>query len=186
MVRKDMTVQEILMRMLSFVRQSIPAAMIVVDVTMVMLVVAVIQTRGLWVNQKRFKWLGLLFCLKGRECVRLACAWIKFVIVLAFLALFENMNAAAYLMVAVPGLIYALEFAKPRRIPARLMWLLLELLGLMSTNLICGFYRDTGASLGFIIIYIVMAVFMALFACYLFLTELQEISQGRSADIATE
>jgi len=181
-----MTVQEFCLRLLDAVQPSIPAAMIALGLSLLAILTVVVQTHGLWVNQRRFQWLGILYGLSRWACIRLACCWVKLLLLLAYLVLFQSMSAADYLLVAVPGLICTVNVRAPLRIPVRILWLALEMLGLMSVNLVCGFYRDMDAGLIFLLIYVVMAIFMALFAWYLFMTELQEISQGRSADFADE
>ena len=63
-----------------------------------------------------------------------------------------------------------------------LLWLLLQLAGLVSVNLICGFIRDMAGSGGFILIYVAMGLFLILFSVYLFLNEINSISMQRDVD----
>ena len=58
-----------------------------------------------------------------------------------------------------------------------------EFAGLLSCGLICGYIRDMQAGLRYYLIYIAMALFTALFGLYIFLTELDDISNGRSANL---
>ena len=60
-----------------------------------------------------------------------------------------------------------------------LLWLVLQMAGLLSVNLICGFIRDMAGDAVFVIIYVIMGLFLGFFSVYLFLTELGTLSAGR-------
>ena len=63
-----------------------------------------------------------------------------------------------------------------------MFWLLLQFAGLLSVNLICGYIRDMAGGVGFVLLYLVMGLFLALFSVYLFLNEVNTISVQRDVD----
>lgn len=169
--------------MLISVQPVLPAVLAVVVLTLAVFFVLFFQSNHLWVNQKRFRWVGIFFELTKAEAVRLACLWLKLALLIVYLIMFEPLTMTGYLLIVVPGLIHALWPKNIKKIPSRLLWLVVEMIGLISANLVCGFYQDTNAGAAMLVIYIFMSLFIALFGCYLFLTELNEISEGRSVQI---
>ena len=71
---------------------------------------------------------------------------------------------------------------KAARAMANLLWAMLDLLGLLSANLVCGYVLDMDGGMGFVLLYVAMGLFLALFNIYLFLNELDYISDQRSVD----
>jgi len=181
MVREGMTLQELLLRMLVPLQPVIPILLAVLGISMAVCMLLAVESSGLWVNSRHFRWLGVLFGLNRWECVRLGCSWLKLLFTLVSLLFFSRPSAVIYIFVLVSGLLYTLDGKAPHRFMGRLLWLALEMAGLVATNLICGFYRDMNGGMWFLLIYVVMALFMMLFGLYLFLTEIGDISEGRSA-----
>lgn len=175
-----MTSHEFFVRLLAVIKPAIPEAIAVLVISLAMFFVVALRSKGLWVNKPQFRRLGIFCELSKLGCLRLACAWIKLLVLAIYIVKFQKLEAVEYLLFIVPGLIYAL-FGDPRHLAGRLLWLILELAGLVSTNLVCGYYFDMRGGAQFIIIYGVMAIFMLLLAGYLFLTEVEDISEGRGA-----
>ena len=178
-----MSTAELVVRVLAQVQPLLPYMLIVTAMTTAALAALLLASRGLWVDQRRFQWLGLFFSLSTGDCVRLACAWVKLLMLLSLLAGFQKLEIAKYLLFLVPGVVYALWPRRLARLPGRLAWLSVEFAGLLSCGLICGYIRDMQAGLRYYLIYIAMALFTALFGLYIFLTELDDISNGRSANL---
>lgn len=181
-----MTLHEFLLRVLVVLQPVIPAVIAAAAVTLLAVVITAIGVHGLWIDQRKFRWLGIFYGLSTSDCLHLACAWIELVLLAVFLISFRKLTAADYLLFLIPGGLYALQFKSLKKIPVRLLWLALEFVGLLSANLVCGYYHDMHGGLGFALVYVIMAVFMMLFGCYLFLTELSDISEGRSPVIEDE
>ena len=59
------------------------------------------------------------------------------------------------------------------------MWTALQTAGLLSANLICGYILDMDGSIGFLVVYVAMGMFLFLLGIYLFLLELDGISAAR-------
>lgn len=154
--------------------------------TILLLPVFLHLSRTVWVDQKRFRWLGLFLGLSGWDCLRLACAWIKLLLLISFLAAFRKLGTPHYLMFLAPGVLQCMSARGALRVPGRLVWFALELAALLSCNMVCGYIRDVTADTFFYLLYICMALFTALFGIYLFLTELNDISAGRGTNFEYE
>ena len=178
-----MSIEELLVRVLAQVQPLVPYMLVVTAATVAVLAILLVLSRGLWVDQKRFRWLGLFVDLKTGESVCLACAWIKLLMLLCLLAVFQKLSVAHYLLFLLPGILYALWPRRPARMPGKLIWLALEFAALLSCGLICGYVRDIEAGVKYQVIYGIMALFTAVFGVYLFLIELDDISSGRSAHL---
>lgn len=178
-----MTIQEFLLRMLIFVQPSIPAVLAVLLVTMVVAAVLLVRVRGLWADQKRFRWLGIFYELGARDRLCLACSWLRLMFLLVLLVRFKKLDALSFLLFFVPALVCMLTTKKVKKIPSKLLWLAAETVALLSSNLVCGFYHDMQGGIGFVSIYVLMALFTSLLGIYLFLMDLSDISEGRSAGI---
>lgn len=175
-----MTFSEFLIRLVAVIKPALPAAIAVLALSLAMIIFLAIRAKGLWVNMPQFRTLGIFYELPKLGCLRLSCSWVKFLILVIYLLIFRKAQAAEYLLFLIPGLIYAL-CGNPIGVGGRLLWLVLEFAGLLSAKLVCGYYYDMHGGTGFIVIYYVMALFMILFGCYLFLTEVEDISEGRGA-----
>ena len=51
--------------------------------------------------------------------------------------------------------------------------------GLLAVNLICGYIKDMAGGAIFVVLYVIMGLFLAMFSVYLFLVELNTLSSGR-------
>jgi len=154
--------------------------------TILLLPVLLHLGRRVWVDQRRFRWLSLFLGLSGWDCLRLACAWIKLLLLISYLAAFRKLGVSQYLMFLAPGVIQCLSVRGALRVPGRLVWFALEFVALLSCNMVCGYIRDVAADTLFYVLYICMALFTALFGVYLFLTELNDISAGRGTNFEYE
>ena len=159
-----MSVVEFLLRVLSELKPLLLCMTTAVALTAAALVFLLLYSRNVWVDSRRFRLAGLFFGMNGRCSLRLACVWLK----LIFLLITGGISALCA------------EGVKGRL--GSLLWLLLQLAGLVSVNLICGFIRDMAGSGGFILIYVAMGLFLILFSVYLFLNELNSISMQRDVD----
>lgn len=181
-----MSLTELAVRVMAYAQPLIPYMLVVALATAGVLPVLLLLGRGVWVDRGRFRWMGLFLGLGRWDCLRLGCAWIKLLVLLSFLVSFQKLGMAQYLLFLVPGLVQCLSGRELPRIPGRLVWLGLELVALLSCNMVCGYIRDVNAGTLYYVIYIFMALFAALFGVYLFLTELNDISAGRSTDLEYE
>lgn len=178
-----MTIQEFLLRMLAAIQPVLPAVLGILLVTMIVTAVLFVQVKGLWVDQKRFRWLGVFYGLDTRGLICLSCSWLKLMLLLALLVQFQKLDVSRCILFLIPALLYIMAAAGGRKVFGKLLWLAAEVVALVSTNLVCGFYHDVQRSAVFIAIYVFMALFTALLGIYLFLMELSDISEGRSANI---
>lgn len=181
-----MTFSELAVRVLAQTEPLLPHMLAVAVPTILLLPVFLYLGRNIWVDQRRFRWFGLFLGLSGWDCLRLACAWIKLLLLVSFLIAFRKLSVHHYLLFLVPGVLQCLSARGALRVPGRLLWLALEFVALLSCNMVCGYVRDVGAETFFYALYVCMALFSALFGVYLFLTELNDISSGRGTNFEYE
>lgn len=165
--------------MLVFIRPLLPIALTVLGLTTVAVLILAAFSKRMNVEQKRFRWLGLFFNLSILDCVRIACSWLKLVLVAVYLVAFESLVAGDLILILVPGLIGAIRFHSFRNTVSNILWLVVEFAALISTNLVCGFIHTFNSGIAMMAVYVCMAVFTVLLAVFLFLTELGEISERR-------
>ncbi|MBS6398146.1 MAG: hypothetical protein KH452_13530 [Clostridiales bacterium] len=177
-----MSITELLFRLLAALRPMLPGMIAAVAATLAALVILYVLCRTAWVPDKGFRLAGLFFGLDGRGAVQLACAWLKLIFLIVFVVGFQKLELLNYLMLLLPGLVLALSDRGVSRQGGSLLWLLLQMVGLVSANLICGYIRDMSGGLGFILLYVAMGLFLILFSVYLFLNDLAGISEGRDVD----
>ena len=161
----------------------IPAMIFTAGVTVLAMVATYLMAIDTWFDQKRFRVTGIFYGLNGYDCYRLAVSWVRLLLTVFFIAAFhplEDVSLIAYLMV---GVLYILDVRKPKRILKNLFWMVLITAGLLAANLVCG-YIGTLVTKDVIAyaVYVFMGVFMALFAFYLFMQELEDISTDRRID----
>ena len=181
-----MSAAELLVRVLAQVQPLLPYMLIVTAVTTAALAALLFASRGLWVDQRRFRWLGLFFGLSTWDSIRLAGAWVKLLLLFTYLVLFKRLGMAEYLLFLASGVAYTLSRNHWIRIPGRIMWNVLEATALVSCNLLCGYVHEVSVFSKYLLVYCLMAVFSALFGVYLFFTELNDISAGRQINLGNE
>lgn len=177
-----MSVVELTLRVLSQLRPALPALIAAIVLTLAASIGLAVYTRGVWVHEKRFSLGGLFFGLNGTDAVRLSCAWLRLIFLLVFLVCFQKLELLHYEMLLIPSILFSVTEKKLMRAGASLLWAMLDLLGLLSANLVCGYILDMNGGMGFVLLYAVMGLFLALFNIYLFLNELDYISDQRSVD----
>lgn len=176
-----MNVVEFLLRVLSALRPMLPGLLAAGLATLLALIVLFFLCRNAWLPDSRFRLAGLFFGLDRRGRIRLACAWVKLIFSLVFVVGFQRL-LLQYLMFLLPGALLALSDAGLQKKASSLFWLTLQTVGLLSTNLICGYIQEMGMDVGFFLVYMAMGLFLILFSAYLFLNELAAISIQRDVD----
>ena len=177
-----MSVVEFLLRVLLELKPLLLCMIAAVVLTAAALAFLLLYSRNAWLDSRHFRTAGLFFGLNGRCCLRLACVWLKLLFVLMFVLGFQKLSLLHYLVLLIPGVVAALCADGFGGRIGSLLWLLLQMVGLVSVNLVCGYIRDLNGSGGFILIYAAMGLFLLLFSIYLFLNEVGSISMERDLD----
>ncbi|MFI3313604.1 MAG: hypothetical protein R3Y62_06920 [Eubacteriales bacterium] len=178
-----MTFGEVVVRIFGQGTNWVPAILAVLGTTLIALVCLLPLTHDLWLDQKRFGVMGLFFDMKGVDCLRVACSWIKFVVTCTFIIQFTKLDLVDYTLIAVPGLIYVFVIANGKKAASAFLWLVLEVIGMISVNAICGFIHDVNAGVEYVILYLFLGMFLGLFALYLLINEIHDVSIERRANI---
>lgn len=178
-----MTMQEFFLRALISVQPYLPSVLAVLLITIAVAAVLLVRVKDLWADQKQFRWLGIFYELRAGDRVCLTCSWLRLMLLLALLVQFRKLDVTGCILFLAPALLCVLTTKELKKIPGKLLWLAAEIIALVSSNLVCGFYHDVQSKVGFIVIYVFMALFTSLLGIYLFLMDLSDISEGRRAHI---
>ena len=173
---------EWVLRILAALKPALPATIVALGATMIVFNMLWYYCRNSWVNRKSFKVAGLFFSLGNQGALQLSCAWLKFVFAVFFVVAFQKMTMLHYIMFLFPALILMLSGILTGRKFYNLFWFILQTVGLVSTNLICGYYRDISGEFGLLAIYVFMGLFLILFSAYLFLNEVADVSNQRDVN----
>ena len=128
-------------------------------------------------------WAGLFYKLGGYGSFRLSLSWVKLLLLLIYLIMFEELSAQEYVLFLFPALLFALDPMYLKAIPGRIFWLVMEVIGLFTSQIVCTYIHDMRPGRIFTLIYIAMAMFLALLGIYVFLCEVAEISEERRAHV---
>lgn len=186
-----MGLEGILLQLITKIEPLVPVMLFCAGVTFVVIAILYIMAGDVWIDQGRFRVLGAFFGLNGYDGYRLSLSWVRFLMTLFFVVAFRNLELetdlrqvarspqyAAYLLV---GVLYALDFKRPQRILKNVFWFLVVSCGLFATSIMCGYMQSLPKfNFGVFMIYAFMGIFMTLFAFYLFLLEVDEVSKDRS------
>ena len=148
--------------------------------TFILFIILLLSSRNMWFNNKRIKWMGIFYSLSAFDSVRIACSWIKLCLVVIFLCRFKLLSAAEYFMLLMVGFISALDFKNFSNFFAGIFGTVIQIVGVMTANIVCSYILDLQPGFLFNFAYILMSIFFALFAVYLFLTELNAVSKERT------
>jgi len=188
-----MSFNGVILQVITKVEPLVPVMLFCAGVTLVLMLILYFLSGNVWMDDKRFKVLGVFFGLSRYDCYRLALSWIRLLMTLFFVVAFRNLKLetnlrqvirspqfVAYLLI---GVLYALDIKRPVRIPKNICWFLVISCGLFATSIVCGYMQTlAGFNLGVFIVYVFMGMFMILFALYLFLMEMDEVSKDRVID----
>lgn len=175
-----MSFQEILTRVAVQVEILLPYLILVTVLTAALLPLLLIRGKKIWVDQPSFRWMGIFYSLDLRLSLCMSCAWIKLLLVLGYLIMAKPLDLEQYIIFLIVGVTYTAAMLDPRKLPFRLVWLALQTVALFSCNVLCSYIQDVGAKGMLTVMYIILALFSSLFSAYLFLNELNDISEGRN------
>lgn len=178
-----MTMLERIVVALVRIQDYIPLLYVLLFLTALWVIVLSLMSRGLWLDRPAIRFVALFFELDTRGMVCLASSWCKLVLFILLVVNFQLYDLSYYLFLLVIGLPYCLFGGGFLRIFGRCFWMSLQMLGLLSTNILCGYIQQVRNTIPYMILYILLSGFFILFGIYLFLTELNDISTERRVNI---
>lgn len=170
---------ETILRMLYLLEPLLPMVLTAALLTVAVWAALVLPCSRFWVDSRKTGWLGLFLGLRGKGCVRLACAWLRCCLTLALLIPVSQLTALHCVVYAVPMLAGLWGDTAPGRVLGRLLGDAALFAGVLLANLLFGYWQGTGQSFVILSLCIVLSVFVLLFNLYLFLLELESISEDR-------
>ena len=178
-----MEIGRVLLHLVSNMESLVPAMIFCAGVTLFCTMVLYFLAGDVWFDHARFRVLGVFFGLGNYDCYRLSLSWIRLLLTIYFVVSFRELDTVAIVAFLMIGILYVLDLRKPRRIIKNALWMLIVTASLFAVNLVCGYIKtlitfDWKAW----VIYVFMSIFMCLFALYLFMQELEDISSDRKLD----
>ncbi len=164
----------------------LPCVYAVVIATAVLMIPLSILGGRTWVNQAGFGWLSVFYDMRVADVARLSCAWIRMVIVIVMLAMVTPLVLAQYLLFIFCVIVHMLLSIRFVDFLNMAFWAMLQMMGLVSTSLICGYMQLIIVPNTFWFLYGLLCVFMGVFSLYLFLMEVNTVSLRRSANIGKQ
>lgn len=178
-----MDIGRTLLYLISGMEPLVPVMIFSALFTLLVTVLLYVLARDAWFDQLKFRVLGVFYGLGGYDCFRLAVSWTRLAMTIYYIVMFREMEPVDLVAYLIVGALYILDVRKPARIVKNIFWMAILTAGLFAVNLVCSYI---GTLLVFDIkpwvIYVFMGIFMCLFALYLFLQELEEISSDRKID----
>lgn len=174
-----MTFKEVVLLTLHASKGFIVPLAVTIGVTAIALIALRASAKGTWINKPMFNAVALFFEIGAWSRIRLASSWVKLWLALSYFTIIDKLSAGHYALFAIPCILFALEFRKPIRIPLNLLSSAAPAAGLLITNVLRSYIRDMDLGLIAQIACVVLMILVAVYALYLFLTELNNISQER-------
>jgi hypothetical protein len=139
--------------------------------------------RRTWLNKPSFSWLGVFYYQTSVGYLRLTCAWLKLVLLIALLFQRRPLEAAEYMLLLIPGVLYSLLSRNVATVINKLLWVAIGAVSVFVANTISSYITEMDPGVEFTIIYILFSVYAGVFALYLFLRDLHAISGERRRSI---
>jgi hypothetical protein len=146
-------------------------------------VIVIPLCRKTWLNKRSFSWLGVFYYQTPVGYLRLTCAWLKLVLLIALLFQSRTLEAADYMLFLFPGVLYSVLSKRVSTAISKLMWVAIGGVSVFVANTISGYIIEMDPGVEFTIIHILFCVYAGVFAVYLFLRDLHAISGERRRSI---
>jgi hypothetical protein len=150
--------------------------------TLALAAVLIPLCRRTWLNKRSFSWLGVFYRQRSAGYLRAACSWVKLLMLLILLVLLARgrvLGLSDYLMLVLPGILYAALSKSPSAIIGKFMWTALETVGLLAVGILRSYVTEMNPGTDFVLVYALLSVFMGIFGVYVFLRELHAVSTER-------
>jgi len=185
-----MSISGYLLQLATRMEPMVPVMVFTAGVTAVVVIVFAILATDVWIDERKFRVLGVFFGLNGYDSYRLSLGWIRVLMTLFYVVAFRNLELetnfrqvirspqfSLYLLI---GILYVADFKRPMLVLKNLAWFLVICCGLFATSIMCGYMRTLpGFSLGAFIVYACMGTVVFLLSVYLFFMEVEGISRNR-------
>ncbi|GEM_PF-4222899 len=169
-----------IIRIFASIEPAVPQVIVCFAATAVALIALMTFGDMIWINQKRFKLYGIFYGLSTYDCLRLAVSWIRLILTISIVAMFRELATIHYIVYAIEGIIFVCDIKRPSRIFINLVWFILQFLGIVATSLLCDYIKSMMyVSVSIWVIYIFLSLFLVIFSIFIFLNEIDQVSQDR-------
>jgi len=148
-------------------------------ITFAMAVLLLIFSRNMWITNKKFKYFSIFFSLGPVQKWRLAACWMKFLVLIIYVVTFQKLQANHFAVFVILAIISVLSKRGILKLLSNIISNAVEGFGLYAINMICAYIYDAGSNAVYIAIYIAASLFIIVYGIYIFLNELNDISEER-------
>lgn len=143
----------------------------------------IVGSRGMWFGKKSFERYSIFVELNAALAIKMACAWVKLLTITFYLVFFAALESIHYIFLFVPCVAMLLINRNIFDSAANLISILIQLIGVLAANILCSYINQFGVQFFYISIYVLMAAIIELYSIYVFITELDMISNRRNVKI---
>ena len=139
-----------------------------------------IKSRGLWFNKKNFNYYSIFVELNPTLAVKLACVWIKLLIIVFYMIGFRQLEAIHYIFLLIPCIGILLINVNIVEVFTHAVSMVVQIIGILAANILCSYIRTFELKVTYLVIYILIAILIILYSVYIFFTEIDLVSSRRS------
>lgn len=178
-----MSAQEVILRTFNLLESMYIPIVAVIVATCICFPILLYVAKSTWLDRVGFRIVGVFAQMSWGDCIRLAGSWTKLIFAVVFLVCFQKLELIHFVAYATAGMLYGVNLRKLHYIFPRIFFLAVQCVAQGSVNLICSYMLDVRISAPYMAIYILLALFVLVFAIYSFVTEVNEISLGRKGNM---
>ncbi len=178
-----MGISDIIILNLYSIKSLVPCILFILACTVAAFFVILLGSQGMWFGKKSFERYNLFIELNSILAIKLACAWIKVLTIGFYLLFFAVLEPIHYVFLLVPCIGVLVINNSIVDGVAHLASVVIQLVGVLAANILCSYISQFGIQFFYISIYVLMAIVIELYSLYIFITELDLISNRRNVKI---
>lgn len=178
-----MSIADILLLNFYAIKPLVPCVLVILIATTLLFFGILGKSKGLWFNKKSFDYFGIFMELNSALAVKLACVWIKLLIICFYVIAFTSLEAIHYVFLFVPCIGILLINFNVVEAFTHVVSIMIQLVGVLAANILCGYIREFELKATYVSIYVLIAILVIVYSIYIFITELDLVSSRRSIKI---
>lgn len=178
-----MNISDIIIINLYAIKSLVPCILFVTICTTAAFLFIWSRSRGMWFGKKSFERYSLFVELNSMLAIKLACSWIKLLTISFYLVCFAALEPIHYVFLMVPCVAILVMNTSMFDGVTHLVAIVIQLVGILAANILCSYINQFGIHFFYISIYVLMAMVVELYSIYIFITELDLISNRRNVKV---
>lgn len=165
------------------IKPLLPCIFVIVVATVAMFSFILIKSKGIWFGKKNFEQFGLFVELHSSLALKLACLWIKLIVVCYYLLSFTQLEVIHYIFLIVPCIIILIFSFSVMEFITHFFGIVIQFIGVLAANILCSYIMQFEMKISYVFIYVLIAMILILYSVYIFITEVDFVSARRSVKI---